>query len=299
MTTTTFDGLAASGNGGLLVDPEWIAERLEDGDVRLVEVDVSRTAYDAAHIPGAVLWNAYTDLRHPDYTPISAREFEAVLTSSGISPSSTVVFYGYGAYLGFWLMKCYRHDNVLLMDGPRERWERAGYEWSGEPVITTASSYNLPAADPALIASREVVEERIGQRDAMIVDVRSEAEFAGQHFWPSGATEDAGRAGHIPSAVHVPADLVHDEEGALRSPTDLRAVFETSVGSDRRVLTYCTIGNRASQVWFALKYALGQGDVSVYYGSWAEWGKLASTPIETSVTTASIGGTPSPDQDAR
>ena len=130
------------------------------------------------------------------------------------------------------------------------------------------------------LLAREVVEERIGQRDAMIVDVRSEAEFAGQHFWPSGATEDAGRAGHIPSAVHVPADLVHDEEGALRSPTDLRAVFETSVGSDRRVLTYCTIGNRASQVWFALKYVHGQGDVSGYYGTWAEWGKLASTPSE-------------------
>jgi thiosulfate/3-mercaptopyruvate sulfurtransferase len=269
-------------HAGLLVDPEWIAEHLEDLDVRLVEVDVSTAAYDAGHIPGAVLWNAYTDLRNPDYTPVGSAELGALLSRSGISPSSTLVFYGYGAYLGFWLMKCYRHDRVLLMDGPRERWERAGHKWSVEQVLTTASSYDLPAADPALIASRDVVGQRIGQPDAVIVDVRSEAEFAGQCFWPSGATEDAGRAGHIPTAVHISSDLVRGADGALRSPGDLRALFEASgVESDRRVLTYCTIGNRASQVWFALTYLLGHHDVSVYYGSWAEWGKLVSTPIET------------------
>jgi thiosulfate/3-mercaptopyruvate sulfurtransferase len=206
-----------------------------------------------------------------------------VLSRSGISQSSTIVLYGYGAYLGFWLMKCYRHDHVLWMDGPRGRWDRTGHQWSVEPGLTTASSYALPAADLALIASRDVVEQRVGQPDAMILDVRSEAEFAGERFWPCGATEDAGRAGHIPAAVHISSDPVHDEDGALRSPEELRALFETSgVGSDRRVLTYCTIGNRASRVWFALIYVLGHHDVSVYYGSWAEWGKLASTPIETS-----------------
>ncbi|MDQ2897166.1 MAG: sulfurtransferase [Actinomycetota bacterium] len=270
------------GPAGLLVDAEWIAEHLEDPDVRLVEVDVSPAAYDSGHIPGAVLWNAYTDLRHADYTPIDAAELEAVLSRSGISRQSTIVLYGYGAYLGFWLMKCYRHDRVLMMDGPRERWARAGYQWSVEPALITGSSYPLPAADRALIASREVVEELIGQPDALVVDARSEAEFVGLCFWPSGATEDAGRAGHIPAAVHIPCDLVRDKDGALRSPEELRTLFDASgVGSDRRVLTYCTIGNRASQVWFALKYVLGHHDVSVYYGSWAEWGKLAATPIET------------------
>jgi thiosulfate/3-mercaptopyruvate sulfurtransferase len=284
---------ASDDPGGLLVDPEWIVEHLEDPDVRLVEVDVSPAAYAAGHIPGAVLWNAYTDLRHPDYTPIEAAELEALLSRSGISPRSRIVFYGYGAYLGFWLMKCHRHDRALLMDGPRERWERAGHQWSAEPTLTTASSYALPAADPGLIASRHVVEERISQPDATLVDVRSEAEFAGRCFWPSGATESAGRTGHIPGALHIPSELLRDEHGALRAPEQLRALLEASgIGPDHRVLTYCTIGNRASQVWFALKYVLGYHDVGVYYGSWVEWGKLANTPIETSATIASVEQTP-------
>jgi rhodanese-related sulfurtransferase len=105
----------------------------------------------------------------------------------------------------------------------------------------------------------------------MIVDARSEAEFAGWRFWPSGAIEDAGRFGHIAAAAHIPSDLLRDEDGTLKSAGDLRALFEAShIGSDDRVLTYCTIGNRASQVWFALKYALGHHDVSVSYGSWVD-----------------------------
>jgi thiosulfate/3-mercaptopyruvate sulfurtransferase len=50
---------------------------------------------------------------------------------------------------------------------------------------------------------------------------------------------------------------------------------------ERRVITYCTIGNRASQVAFVLKHILGYPDVAVYYGSWSEWGSLPDSPVET------------------
>ena len=73
----------------LMVDPEWIADHLHDPALRLVEVDVSPTAYDAGHIPGAVLWNAYSDLRRPDYSPVTSDELVSLLSRSGIGPSST------------------------------------------------------------------------------------------------------------------------------------------------------------------------------------------------------------------
>jgi thiosulfate/3-mercaptopyruvate sulfurtransferase len=73
---------------GVQVDPKWVAEHLDDPAVRVVEVDVSAGAYDEGHIPGAVLWDAYRDLRHPDYTPIEPGELDAVLSRSGITPES-------------------------------------------------------------------------------------------------------------------------------------------------------------------------------------------------------------------
>jgi thiosulfate/3-mercaptopyruvate sulfurtransferase len=76
--------------------------------------------------------------------------------------------------------------------------------------------------------------------------------------------------------------LLRAEDGTLRSADELRDAFDQAgVAKDKRVITYCTIGNRASEAWFALKYLLGYPDVRVYYGSWVEWGKATDTPIET------------------
>ena len=66
----------------VFAQPVWLAEHLDDPDVRVVEVDVSRAAYDQGHIPGAILWNAYTDLHHVDYSPLKRSEFEE-LASAG------------------------------------------------------------------------------------------------------------------------------------------------------------------------------------------------------------------------
>jgi thiosulfate/3-mercaptopyruvate sulfurtransferase len=264
-----------------LVDAAWIASRVSDPSVRFVEIDVSASAYDAGHIPGAVLWNAYTDLRHSDYRPVSAAEVEDLLCKSGVTPDMTVVFYGYGAHLGFWLLNSHEHDRVRLMDGSREQWTAAGHNWSTDVPTYAISHYVLPAQD-AFFSSKEGVKEMIGQPSGVILDTRSKAEYDGERFWPSGATEGAGRAGHIPGAVHIPIELLRTDDGTFRSADEMLQVMRSrGITQETEVVTYCTIGNRASQAWFALTQLLGYHDVRVYYGSWAEWGKVADTPIET------------------
>jgi thiosulfate/3-mercaptopyruvate sulfurtransferase len=262
------------------VDAAWIASHIDDPSVRCVEVDVSGAAYKAGHIPGAVLWNAYTDLRHPDYRPISAPELQALLCRSGVTPDMTVVFYGYGAHLGFWLLKSCGHDRVRLMDGSREQWKVAGQNWSTD-VATPARSQYVLAAQDAYASSKDGVGEMIGQPNRVILDTRSKAEYDGERFWPSGATEGAGRPGRIPGAVHLPVELLRTGDGVFRSTSEMmQAVRDHSIDPQTEVVTYCTIGIRASQAWFALKYLLGYRDVRVYYGSWVEWAKGADTPIE-------------------
>lgn len=275
MSTATFD---AGEVVQARVGPEWIAAHLDDDSVRVVEVDVSRAAFDAGHIPGAALWNAYGDLRPVSYRPLDAAAFARVLSRSGIGPETTVVFYGYAAYLGYWLMRSFGHPSVHLMDGCRGRWAEAGYGWA-----ETASehvdvrSYAPPRVRGDLVMSEDVLA-LIGDPDTVLVDVRSGEEFRGERFWPSGATEDAGRTGHLPGAVWLPADLIAGDAG----PEDVReACRAAGVVPERHVVVYCTIGNRASLVWFVLKELLGYPRVSLYYGSWAEWGTMSDTPVET------------------
>ena len=138
----------------------------------------------------------------------------------------------------------------------------------------------MPSQDPDILASRQALEAAIGTPDHVVLDVRSLPEYEGERFWPSGAAAGAGRPGHIPDAVSIPIDSLREENGTPKSAQELRSAFEAAgVTKDKVVITYCTIGNRASEAWFALKYDLGYPNALVYYDSWAVWGKLADAPI--------------------
>ncbi len=265
----------------VFAEPAWLAEHLDDPHVRVVEVDVSRAKYDQGHIPGAILWNAYTDLHHADYSPVDRNEFAELLSRSGLMPRDPIVFYGYGPSLGFWLMKAYGHERALVLNGTRESWQQAGLPWTTDRPEPVPSTYRLEASESAQLMSLEALQGTLGNGNLLILDVRSQAEFAGERFWPSGATEGAGRPGHIPGAVHLPIDLLHTADGAFKSAAELRQLFqERGVGPERSIVTYCTIGAQASEAALVLRYLLGYPDVHVYDGSWAQWGTQTETPIE-------------------
>jgi len=121
---------------------------------------------------------------------------------------------------------------------------------------------------------------------AVLLDVRSEAEYAGERFWPSGGLEPGGRAGHIPSAVHRPLDGLYDHDGGFGTSADLAQLIQsTKLDGDSPIITYCTIGGRAATAWFVLTHLLGHDNVRVYDGSWAEWGRLPDVPIHAGTNT--------------
>jgi thiosulfate/3-mercaptopyruvate sulfurtransferase len=269
-----------------LVSTSWVAEHANDPHVRVVEVDVETSAYNEGHVPGAIAWAWKTqlcDTVQRDILP--PREFEKLMSESGIANDTTVVLYGdnnnWFAAWAFWQMKIYGHKDVRLMNGGRRKWLSEGRELTNEVPRPRAAEYRASAPDLSLRAFLPDVESAMRQHTAALVDVRSPQEFSGELLAPPGLPETCQRGGHVPSARNIPWSKACNEDGTFLSREQLSALYGTEgVDGSRPVIAYCRIGERSSHTWFALKYLLGFDDVRNYDGSWTEWGNLVGAPVE-------------------
>ncbi len=142
-----------------------------------------------------------------------------------------------------------------MLEGSRDHWVAAGQSWSTDSPAPPVAANGLGAVATDIMATRAAMQSAIGDPGKLVLDVRSPLEYSGERFWPSGVTEGAGRSGHVPGAVSVPIDLMRTESGAWKAPRALQRIFDDAgVTKDTTVITYFTIGNRATQAWFALKY---------------------------------------------
>jgi len=265
-----------------VVSADWLQTRLDDPRLRIVEVDVSTAAYDDGHIRGAVLWNVYRDFKTPAYEPVDLDTIRRRVEASGIEPGSTVVFYGYAPAMGVWLLSLLGHSDAHILDCARDAWPTHGRVWSTDQPTPTTARYSPPGPLPEIRADLDAVLAAIDDPSVTILDVRSASEYDGERFWPSGGSEPGGRSGHVPGAVRLPLESLLHDDGTFRAEPDLRRAFEElGVPQDAAIITYCTVGGRASTAWFALTRILGRPDVLVFDGSWAQWGLTPSTPVTT------------------
>ncbi|MBI2186754.1 MAG: sulfurtransferase [Acidobacteria bacterium] len=288
----------------VLVETDWVAARLIDPRVRLVEVDVDTVQYDKGHLPGAIGLHWERQLNDQLCRDIIGQhDLEALLSAHGIGNQDTLVLYGdhdnWFAAFAFWILKIYGHADVRLMNGGRKKW----VFWEGRALTTDRpahppATYHAKPADQSLRAFRKQVLRAYADAGYAIVDVRSHEEFAGEMLAPPGLAGAAQRGGHIPGARNVPWDEAVQEDGTFKAAEDLGKVYRAEgITRGRRVVTYCYIGERSAHTWFVLRYLLGFPSVRNYDGSWAEWGSLIGAPIARGAD-SSLQPTPTGNQQA-
>ena len=278
----------------VLVSTDWVAEHLGDPSVVVAEVNTDlQEAYDQGHVPGAVGWGLHTDLEDQVKRDVpGVAQLEGLLGRSSISNDTTVVLYSdaknRSATWAFWVLKYYRHDDVRLMNGGREKWIAEGRPLATEVPAPTPKTYKAAAPDRALRATKEYVLQSLRDPAVKLLDTRTYEEYAGTRTSAPGSPQpDIYRKGRIPGALLVPWDDGAAEDGTFRPIEELRDLYAgRGLDTKNEVIPYCRLGVRASYSWFVLKYLLGYPRVRNYDGSWTEWGNASGVPIETDTSSA-------------
>ena len=279
--------MADNAHPEVLVSTDWVLENKDKDGIKIVESNEDILLYEVGHIEGAIKLDWETELQDSlirDY--VNQENFEALMSSKGISQDDTVVFYGdksnWWACYALWTFKIYGHENCLIMNGGRQKWLDENKPVVKDVPSNPASDYKVSAVNNKIRAFRDDVKAHSDQKKPLI-DVRSPKEYSGELLHMEAyPQEGALRGGHIPNAASVPWATAANEDGTFKSADELVEIYQNGAGlkSGDDVVAYCRIGERSSHTWFVLTYLLGFSDVKNYDGSWTEWGNLVQAPIE-------------------
>ena len=289
-TETATSGMgAASGyaHPEVLVETSWVADHLNDSDVRLIEADEDVLLYEVGHIPNAVKLDWHVDVQDKltrDF--IDQQEFDQLMGHWGVTNDTTIVLYGdknnwYACY-SFWLFAMYGHKKLKIMNGGRTKWEAEKREYTKDVPHFQETTYHAQPVDESIRAFRDDVLAGLKNPSRRLVDVRSPQEFSGELLhMVNYPQEGAQRGGHIPGAKSIPWSVAANPDGTFKSAEELRQIYGSKdVTPDKEVISYCRIGERSAYTWFVLTELLGFPRVRNYDGSWTEWGNVVRAPIE-------------------
>ncbi len=283
--TALFALTAATPADSLLVSTSWLSQHLKDPNLVIVHLAMDRREYDKGHIPGARYSHprAFFTSADPGVELPSVAAIDSALESLGISNSSRVVFYG-DTWMAprFFLAMDYvgMGDRTSLLDGGLVVWSQ-----EKKPTVITTSTVSRSHFESHvrsdLIVDAAWVRQHLNDPAVALIDGRSEPEYNG-----TTDSERLPRFGHIPGAVLLPwektftdgAAALDGNQSKLRSREELSALFhDAGATGDRQVVTYCTVGFRASHLYFVARL-LGLHP-KVYDGSMRDWSPREGFPV--------------------
>ena len=275
---------------GALVSTEWLAARLGDPRVRIVDGTWHmpqlqrdpRREFEEAHIPGAVFFDidGIADPASPlPHMLPAAAQFAREVGALGISNADLVVVYDTRGVVSaarvWWTFRAFGHDRVAVLDGGLRKWRAEGRPVESGVAAPTPRRFTARLRR-ALVRDLGQMRRNMENSREQTLDARSRGRFAGTEPEPRAGL----RGGHIPGSLNLPYELLYRPDATLLPPDGLRQAFAAAgVDFGKPVATTCGSGITASVLALGL-HLTGHKKVAVYDGSWTEWAGRSDTPVQ-------------------
>ena len=274
----------------LFVSADWLQEhyndeRLQVLDARLLPPGMEavrdiQAEYLAGHLPDAPYFDIEALSDHTSPYPHMlprAESFAVAMRELGVSSDKHLVVYDEGnlfsAPRAWWMLKTFGVAQVSILAGGLQGWKEAGFALATGEVNLPEGEFEAHADESRVKRLTDVLLIS-HEGGAQIIDARPANRFNTEVDEPRPGLH----RGHIPNSLNVPWNSLV-EQGKLKPEAELQTLFaDAGVDITQPVVASCGSGVTAVVVILALT-ALGARDVTLYDGSWGEWGSRDDLPI--------------------
>lgn len=260
-----------------VVSVEWLHENRNTEHLIILDGTINKV-FDASlyQIPNARLFDikkSFSDLSNPFPSAFpSEAQFQSEARLLGINQDSVIVVYDdkgiYSSARVWWLFKAFGFNSVTVLNGGFPAWKDAEYPVEiMKPYEGLVGDFTAELK-PNYMQFFDDVNQASTNKTHTIIDARSSGRFNCEVPEP----REGLRMGTIPNSTNLPfTDLMDD--GILKPKVELEKAFYMLAEKDEPIIFSCGSGITACVLALGATIA-GYNDISVYDGSWTEWGSL-------------------------